>query len=102
MEWGEISYSSAISQTEVVMDNYVCVICGGKGKERYSTGEFRDVECSDCGKYLISLTVLDDMRKRERRFNIPATRACINGFIAAGLPAVISKAEIAYHQLFST
>jgi DNA-directed RNA polymerase subunit RPC12/RpoP len=84
------------------MDNYVCVICGGKGNERYSVGEFRDVECPDCGKYLISVTVLAEMRDRGSRFNVPKTRACINGFIAAGLPAVISKAEIAYHQLFSS
>ncbi|WP_143007570.1 hypothetical protein [Pseudomonas sp. 06C 126] len=84
------------------MDNYVCVICGGKGKERYSVGEFRDVECPGCGKYLISSTVLAEMRERGNRFNVPATRACINGFIAAGLPAVISRAEIAYYQLFSS
>ncbi len=84
------------------MDNYVCVICGGRGKERYSPGEFRDVECSDCGKYLVSLTVLDEMRKRGSRFNIPATRSCINSFIAAGKPAVISRAEVAVYQLFAT
>jgi DNA-directed RNA polymerase subunit RPC12/RpoP len=83
------------------MDNYTCVICGGKGKEVFSAGEFRDVECPECGKYLLSRSVLADMTSKNLRFNIPATRACINGFIAAGMPAVISVAEVAYHQLFA-
>jgi hypothetical protein len=83
------------------MDNYVCVICGGKGKETYSAGEFRDVDCSECGKYLISRTVLKQMEDQGQRLNISATRSCINGFIAAGKPAVISRAEVAAYQLFS-
>ncbi|NWB96549.1 hypothetical protein HX882_11655 [Pseudomonas gingeri] len=84
------------------MSNYVCAICDGKGKEVFSAGEFKDVECPECGKYLISRTVLDDMRARNRRFNVQATRECINGFIAAGKPAVISRAEVAVYQLFAT
>ena len=84
------------------MDNYVCVVCGGKGKEAFAVGEFRDVECPDCGKYLMSQTVLDDMKARGSHFNIPITRACINRFVAAGKPAVISRAEVAAYQLFST
>ncbi|GFM49015.1 hypothetical protein K5D38_04855 [Pseudomonas cichorii] len=84
------------------MDNYVCVICKGKGTEEFSAGEFRDVECPDCGKYLISKTLLTEMNATNSRFNIAATRSCINGFIAAGKPAVISRAEVAVHQLFST
>lgn len=83
------------------MDNYVCVICGAKGLEAFSIGEFRDVVCPECGKYLISRTVVEDMRGRDIRFNIPATRACINGFIASGKPAVISIAEVAVHQLYA-
>ncbi len=85
------------------MDSYVCVICRGKGTEEFSAGEFRDVECPDCGKYLISRTLLHDIKKaKNNRFNITATRSCINGFIASGKPAVISRAEVAVHQLFST
>lgn len=84
------------------MDNYVCVICGGRGKEVISAGEFRDVECPKCGKYLISRTVLKRMEVQKKRLNIFATRTCINGFIAAGEPAVISVAEVAVHQLFAT
>ncbi|SDR19403.1 hypothetical protein SAMN04490186_3909 [Pseudomonas grimontii] len=84
------------------MDNYVCVICGGKGKEMNTAGEFRDVECPECGKYLMSRTVLKQMQVLKKRLNIPATRACINGFIAAGKPAVISVAEVAVYQLFAT
>ncbi|GFM87774.1 hypothetical protein PSCICO_31730 [Pseudomonas cichorii] len=83
------------------MDSYVCVICKGKGTEEFSVGEFRNVECRNCGKYLISRTVLNGMKARNNCFNIAATRSCINGFIAAGKPAVISRAEVAAHQLFS-
>lgn len=83
------------------MDSYVCVICNGKGTEDFSAGEFRDVECPDCGKYLISRTVLNDMKARNNCFNIAATRSCINGFIAAEKPAVISRAEVAAYQLLS-
>lgn len=84
------------------MDNYVCVICGGKGKERYSAGEFRDVDCSECGAYLISRTVLKEIEDQGKRLNISATRACINGFTASGKASVISRAEVAAYQLFST
>lgn len=84
------------------MDNYVCVICGGKGKEVNVAGEFRDVECPKCGKYIISRTVLKQMEAQKKRLNISATRACINDFIAAGKPPVISVAEVAVHQLFAS
>lgn len=79
-----------------------CFICKAADTTHQSIGDFHDRDCPACGRYLINKTLLGEMLKKNQAFDTERTRACINGFLKAGLQAVISRAEVAKYQLIAS
>jgi hypothetical protein len=78
-----------------------CFICKAADIPHQSVGDFHERECPACGRYLINKTLLAELAEKNGRLDVVLTRACIAGFLKAGLPAVISRAEVADHQLIA-
>jgi hypothetical protein len=78
-----------------------CLICKGADITHPSSANFHERECSACGRYLINKTLLAELAEKNQRLDIAKTRDCIARFLRAGLPAVISRAEVAAHQLIA-
>jgi hypothetical protein len=78
-----------------------CFICKTADISHQSVGDFHERECPACGRYLINKTLLAELAEKNQKLDVERTRACIAGFLQAGLQAVISRAEVAAHQLIA-
>ncbi|WP_085703883.1 hypothetical protein [Pseudomonas sp. B15(2017)] len=51
-----------------------CFICGTESREVPSTGDFKQVACSECGEYRLSGTAIALFKEHNWKFDVDLTR----------------------------
>jgi hypothetical protein len=76
-----------------------CLICNGEAKSFDPLGDYQDRDCSDCGRYQITRTLLLELEASKKWLDIEATRLWIAINKASGGVPKLSTSEAKQQNL---
>jgi hypothetical protein len=79
-----------------------CLICKGAAETYESGGDWHERNCSGCGRYRVSRTLVDTMAGLKQSFDVARTRTWIAMNRAATASPIISSFDAERNQLIAS